>query len=500
MKMTKATLITLAAQVLPTFLPPTFAAPSLRSVDVIAQGGQALPVQTGHRFEEICVVPSKFNGIDSQYSADDLKAESKLCSKSFYEGGQNLKAYGVCPKLNSTNPGTLVVEIPEGWTKENTESAFCKNKSSIASAYKDHYEVDSKFKQSITCSYSPSALAAYHLSRMLGGIINTPVAVVRTMDTATHGQVINKALKLLEGRNSEIIYKSWNMFRSRNQTQDDFKLYAKGSDGVALYGALSQNIKREYVYTEVSGVGPYDTRYQRFQQQAPFKRVADTRPLSQIAGSTRFASIMPVLQQMKDVSNMIVLDSLLSQDDRIGNIHFQMVAMSLDSNGNVIQQPLTGKELKVLEARNPGKTLSRWSESAFTSAATDKVITRVMVLKDNDCGVDVDKRSNNMRVISAIEQVRHMSPTTYNQLLRLKTLANDPNSGLESFFKSTLLYRDQDFSPKTKKSFMDNLNRVVSVIKKNCESGELKLDLQTDFTANGEWQAPSSATQNCSGL
>jgi hypothetical protein len=229
-------------------------------------------------------------------------------------------------------------------------------------------------------------------------------------------------------------------------------------------------------------VGPYDTRYQRFMQQAPFNRVVDSRSVDEIIKSSG-AKPEVVQQQMKDVSEMIVLDTLLSQDDRIGNIHFHLYWTKLEGN-RIIKTLLEKADLVKVEAQFKGKPLSRVSESALASVIDPRgVLTRVMTLKDNDCGVDVDKRSNNMRVISAIEQVRHMSKKTYEQLLKMKALVDKNDPAFLTFFRDTLLYRAADFST-SKKSFVDNLNRVISVITKNAgnvtensNDGILKLDL-----------------------
>jgi hypothetical protein len=466
----------------------------LKTTEVLARGGISKMLPTPNSGSEVCIIPDKLASFGNlAYSSKDVDKEAELCALSMHEGvasGVNgLKTTATCPKLNSTNPGVLLVQIPGvgteseiGWTKSKVESAFCKNKSQMDSKLKGDYEVEAKFKQSITCSYAPSALAAYHLSRMMGGMLNTPVAVVRTMDRETHEGIIQKALKLLSGQSSAIIYKAWSSFQRKSAERTDEKLYI--DSGRYLYGALSENISKEFIYTEVSGVGPYDTRYERFQKQGPFQRVASSRSLESLAGGVNFDKVIPIAQQMKDVADMVVLDSLLSQDDRIGNIHFNLYRLKLDGHGNVMRTVLKAKDIKSLEALTPKKSLSRWPESSFSNNVTeDGVLVRIMTLKDNDCGVDVDKRSNNMRVISGVEQLRHLSRTTFHQLLKLHRLAQDSGSALHDFFVNTLLYREKDFAQQSRKGFLANLNTVVSKLKLNCEAGVLKLDLDPTFDA-----------------
>lgn len=438
---------------------------------------------------DACIIPQKYSLTEkNNYSTQDEKREKKLCKI-------DLNANALCPKLNSTNPGTLIIDpkdVPPGTVMTNSA---CKAKS---------FGVDAKFKQSITCSYAPSALAAYHLSRVLGNQLITPVAVARSMDSERHSAIIDQALSILTGRNSEIIYKSWDMFKTRNSkkhgSESEPKLYLSSSHGPLLYGALSENLKRESIYTEVSGVGPYDTRYQRFTQQAPYKRVTDDKDVESIIGKNITDLIaLPALQQMIDVSNMIVLDTLLNQDDRIGNIHFYLSYATLNTDGTYSMEPLDKESLFHVSGLNKQyKSLSRWREQDITNATgayikykqtqlakkspeeakafnTQGILLRQMVLKDNDCGVDVDKRSNNMRGISAIESLRHISPTTYLNILRLQKAVNN-GTELKDFFLNTLLYRAKDFAG-GRKTFVDNLNKVADTIKANCKNNSLKIDL-----------------------
>ncbi|MGZ3791344.1 MAG: hypothetical protein ACXVCP_03280 [Bdellovibrio sp.] len=358
---------------------PAPALAQMRTSDYLKSGGSTVEFQASGLMNEICVIPSKIKTFpDTRYSKKDEEKEAKLCSLTVYENSletdDSLTTVATCPKITSTNPGVLFVEIPghdkKDWNKEKTENAFCKPKTEFSPAYKDAYEVEAKLKHSVTCSYTPSALAAYHVGRMLGGAGNTPVAVTRTMNRQTHEGIIAKAQDLLKDQTNTIIFNSWNMFQKKSAEHTDDKIYI--DDGQQIYGALSENIKKEFIYTEVSGVGPYDTRYARFQKQEPFLRITDNRTLSEIAGGMNYRNVIPVAQQMKDVSDMIILDTLLSQDDRIGNIHFKLNWASIDENGAAIFTPLSGKEIDAVEAKTPGKSLSRWREQNFASITSDK--------------------------------------------------------------------------------------------------------------------------------
>lgn len=446
-------------------------------------GGVITYINSNNNQEDYCILPpqfslqneskqTKFIHSSDMYSDRDRKREEKLCSL-------DLNSSPLCPKVGSTNPGVFVIsqeDAPQG-----TDINYCKGR---------EFGLEAKFKQSITCSYSGSALAAYHLSRILGNLFITPVVVARSMDKARHDELITQALEILDGRKSETIYKAWFQF-SKASTSNPLphKIYLSNGQ---LYGALSENIKHEFNYTEVSGVGPYDTRYQRFKEQGPFNWVKSEQSMSELSGSDLVTvESLPQLQQMIDVSNMVVLDSLLSQDDRIGNIHFLLSYAILNPDGSYSKIPVEKEYLKNIESRFKKRSLSRWSAKeimnetknyvSFKSVDRDfntkGILLREMVLKDNDCGVDVDKRSNMMRQIGALEEVKHLSPTTYKNVLRLHSLVQANSTEVRNFFLKTLLYRESDYSKANTVSFKDNLKYVATVLKTRCETGQLRLDL-----------------------
>ncbi len=443
----------------------------------------------------LCIIPNQDILTSNELvkvKSGDLEDEAKLCAMSFIPGvnlsvptgSAELDAalsappvMGLKPKLNSTNPGVLVTEA-DGST-------------------------EAKFKQSITCSYAPAALASYHVSRILGNVGRTPVAVARTMDKAQHYQIALGALQALAGDPSQLIYKTWTQFKkAHEQTNLDKKIF--DDSGKWVYGALSKNVKKEYKYTVVSGVGAYDTRYQRFMQQSPFnQRVADIRGVLEIAqaeqgGHIDVLKLAPVLVQMKDVSDMVLLDTLLNQDDRIGNIHLKLKWYTRQADGTIVDEKpkddADNNEIQKIEAKlktfgskqHPGNS----SEDQLASLSSlrngeDAIVVREMVLKDNDCGGDVDKRTNQMRANSVLEAVRHMSPDTYSRFMDFAKFAESAEASGEAkaFFRDTVFYRSEDIGSygSVGKTLMANITKAKQILIKNCNDGKLKLDLDTDI-------------------
>lgn len=405
--------------------------------------------------QEMCVRANKI--LPSAYKDKDLKQEQELCNYDFY------KNVALCPKLNSTNPGVLITEIIEGKTRTETMN-MCSSKQSIS--------VEAKFKNSITCSYTPSILAYYHFSRFLKAG-NVPVAVLRTMDRTEHWNVAQRALKAVANNPSSVIYKTWSQFANAHNNLNNMDVFDNSKQFV--YGALSDNPKKEFKYTEISGVGDYETRYERFLKQRPYLNVANPQNALDIAGSNDYKKSLQTILQMKDVSDMILLDTLFSQDDRIGNIHYKLAWYIPE------QDEKTG-ELK-FEVKNSKAQLSNDSKSWVIPQEEKNysqiggVLVREILMKDNDCGVNVAVRSNMMRKISAIEGVRHMSARTYRRFIDLYKVAK--TTEFTNWMKAELQFKYADIKD-PRKGFLANLDRAYSVLNTNCKNGSLKLDLNID--------------------
>lgn len=460
---------------------------------------------------ESCMVPRHFDESREPQLEKDRVEEAKLCRMTLNSDSTLLvqeqtpgkiklpkvgKEYATCPKLNSTNPGTNFVEIPDGWSREKTEATLCEKESSLSAANSELLEVEAKFKSSITCSYTPAALGGYHISRLLGNVGRAPVAVLRTLDRGHHEAVVKKAESVL-GITAEIISKAWQLFKKADFAaaagNPNPKLYVE--NGALIYGGLQKNLQGEEKYTEISGVGPYETRYERFVLQPPFKRVSNAAEIAPAVVGKAFAVVHPTLSQMKEVSDLVLFDVLLSQDDRSGNIHYKVEVREVPPNGGIpTARKMTDLEKAELENLLKVKKSKKVSaeELAELSArlfpAGNAILVRALYLKDNDCGVDVDKRVNNMRVVKALEQVRHMSGETYSRFLRF---ADDVLSDrFKTFALETLLYRAQDYEGHPK-SLKENVKFALQTLKANCRAGVLKLDLDVSYSTNGLAQSAS---------
>lgn len=394
--------------------------------------------------DESCVIPSRLEG--AIYSKGDLEKEAGLCEQNFYDN------VGLCPKYNSTNPGVILLKPNAQYTKAAIDASNCNLKTMDV-------KKASKYKQSISCSYTPSILGYYHVSRALGGAGNVPPVVLRTMDAQTHKNLMTKANNSLAGSKS-LIAQTWAQFsRVHSAPQSYPQIFDNSLNQV--YGALVYNVKGEANYNEVNGFGSYDTRYERFFQQKAFLNVADSRTASQIIGSSNFAQVAQTVVQMKDVSDMIILDTLMSQQDRIGNIHYKYSWYFLSGDKT------EGYDTKKSDADIEKNSVVIPAKEKAEMAPKNAVLVKEMILKDNDCGV---VKSNMMAQFGGVEQIKHMSYETYQKLAALQKSLMTKTT--QDYFMKGLLFNEKDYSKTAALA-----RKIMATLKAKCQSGELRFDV-----------------------
>lgn len=415
----------------------------------VPRGENTSVIKSPRGLSEVCIITQKIPG--ANFSEEDLKNEQKLCAIDFYEDSV------VCAKQNSTNPGLLLGKLPSGKTKENAEKALCNDL--------DDLKKVAKFKQSISCSYTPAMLAYYQFSRFFDAG-RVPVSVLRTMDKTEHEHQTDLALSYdLSG----IIKTNLKSMQKAHDGGTDPALFDDSKK--FIYGALNKNVSNGNYYGEVNGKGEYETRYQRFLKLAPFQRVSSDASVEALAQGSSFNEVVQTVVQMKDVSDMVLLDTILSQDDRIGNIHYKFAWYYVDEKGMIQRHnsdTKIDKKKKVVVVPVAEKAKYK---------ALNAVLVKEMILKDNECGVDVNKRTNMMRNFSAIEQLKHMSAKTYSKLMKLNSMAKTLE--FNAWMQRELLYTKADLAGE-KRSFQNNLSRAVTVLRQNCENGSLQLDLNLE--------------------
>lgn len=385
---------------------------------------------------EICVLPH--HPRDSAYSAQDEADEAFLCKLDYYGTTVDSQRVAVCPKLNSTNPGLnlLLNKIDFSYPSfpVNCQSRDKK------------LELIAKHKQSISCSYTPSLLTYYHLSRQLGGILNVPVAVLRTVDKDEHLQWTKEAISYFSSSNNDLIYQNWLHFSRAHSSPEKYpQIFTRNKQ--FLFGALTMNALDEKYYSDVSGKGDYSTRELRFQKLQPFQKISDNLGLASINHGLSLQEKIQNLVQMKDVSDMILMDYLLNQADRIGNVHY-LDRFYTFQNGELL---------------------------ASSKATEGALAIKQMILKDNDCGIT---KENRFKKFGILEKVRHLSPQTYRLFLNWARKLDQPE--MIEFMKKELLLTTKDlFDPK--RGIIANAHSAKNLLMKNCRTGFLMLDIDPAY-------------------
>lgn len=407
-----------------------------RSEDAVGDGEEAVLDTSANRgvqtatyaapdgTKEICVVPQHLAGGD--YKKGDADDEKELCGYDFYN---NVK---ISPKTVSTNPGTDI-EDAKGKTL-------------------------AKFKQSITCSYTPSILGYYHLSRALGGVGDVKPAVVRTIDLEQHKKISAAGVRATAGQG--LINTLWKQYATweSNPSNPKYKDLLFTSDLGEIYGALQVNPRGEVKYKEINVRAAGDDISARFRQTSAWAQVTS-------GGSARslgknLASFAQPVQLMRDISDMVLIDTLMSQQDRYGNIHAVDYYYYVNSK--------TGKVEKVKQSK---------VEMGEAQKPAGAVAVRKMLLKDNDCGV---VKTNVALRAHMLESLRHMSPKTY-KALRWLNQNFGPNMDAPKFFVREALFTQRDLD-----MLRANLKDADAKLHSACTSGKLLLDLDMEDQLAGK--------------
>jgi hypothetical protein len=404
----------------------------------LVRGEKIVELPAPGRSAEVCVIPKHFPG--AVYSNNDLKAESQLCSIDEYTNA------AVCPKTNSTNPGLDFYSLPPGFTPQQVEAAHCKTPGAKKIA---------KYKLSTSCSYTPSILGYYHLSRILGGIANVPPAVLRTVDRQNHVALGHMALG--EIALNSLIHQTWASLLSQlaagaGASKRDFLLT---DDFTQSYGALSVNPTNEQFYKEFFNGGSNNVaRAATFRDKnlivAMLARSAD---VNTFVGRTFTTANVQTIVQLKDAADLIVIDTLLNQQDRFGNIHYLETYYYRDSTD--------------LNSDGTPKLKSSKTLTPEEVAKAGAVQVKQMLLKDNDCGVD---KQNIAKEAGFVNRVAHIDPTTYRNILHLDAIADSTET--KTFFLQELVFTANDYVNVRK-----NLKDLAVTLHQNCTQRRLRLDL-----------------------
>lgn len=484
------------------------------SLPVGGSGVTAYESPSPHSVKEYCkqldAIPGIGNGLATNADDQDRqKAAAKLCKIDFYSA----KA-AFCPKNNSTNPGTDIYDLPKQEDAQGndvldasgnphytmTRSQFEMNECKKAESARAGKRV-AKYKSSISCSYTPSILAYYQLSRLMDGAAHVPSSVLRTMDLKEHVILDNVALQIT----TDTIHDTWSAFAHDDQNPQQAhqggltpatasKLYTDDFD--QIYGALLKQAGNEGKFREIDGGGGSDKTaiYKNIRTSNPYYLAVTTASNlgTSLSRNFNFKTVQG-LQHLKDMSSIIILDYLLNQQDRLGNTH-KLAYYEYLKDGHIQKDAAKEYDMDQLASTTAGfhnVPVATWPDKRPQKYKDlGAVVIEELFLKDNDCGVAKENLTKENGISPAA--IRHMGRRAYQGLQTLtKQITSDP-SGVKKYFADELRFTASDYA-----SFLANINTAVSAMTANCKNGSLKLDLDyEDFAVN----APTTAADCTAGM
>jgi hypothetical protein len=402
---------------------------------------------------ELATRPATFPGHPEIYSKKDVEKEKELAGIDFYNGKtkEGLDIV-LIPKTYSTSPGLNIhaIKLPAGVSRLSYAETH------TGKAHSSGDGVIAKYKQSIPThfTYSPSILGYYHLSRFLDAGHVEP-AIVRTMDVAAHKALADLGKAKAVGSNNR---QQWTELRALDDAHSNPTLYTK--DGKQLYGSLQANPTGEESYPHLSDLGGAAA----FAASSEFAKVTNSNPLKLTCkdanGKLNQAAIQQIVQ-IRDLSDMVLLDFIMSQADRFsGNMHSEKIYLWVE---NGVLKNTTRKT-------DPAKAAEQLKQIPPEAVLVDR-----MIMKDNDAGL---VSGNSAKTYHLLEKISHMDPTTYNRLLNIQKELLKPE--VAQWFQTELLFTPADF-----KTVKDNVDQAVGILMARKEQG-LFLDANVSAALEAE--------------
>lgn len=434
--------------------------------DVAAAKAQGRKV-TDHGKGDTCVALKPLAG--ATYRDDDLKKEDKLCNADFYidqKQGDD-KPVVLCPKLNSTNPGTNVYELPDGKTKASLQTdAACLSG-------QDSLDKVGKYKQSLWCSHTGAILAAYHVSRALGDVAGVPAAVLRTMDKASHRAIVDQGARLTTQKygatSKTFIKRNWNaLWPCLHDGRSDCGMPGTSSENLYIRGPVlwdtevgSTNFRSGHLVGAFMANASEDGKYPNITTSASLK--ANKRYVALGKSGLSFTkgwdpeTVQGILA-MKDIGDFLILDTIIEQQDRFS-----------DSGGNLSQ-----KKYLVWQGADG---VMRSERADKKKDAPDGALTIArMVIEDNDCGLRKGMRRAR-GYDELISNIRHLAPSTYQGLLNLAATVDAQRAE----FTQGMAMSNKEFD-----RLAENVHFVADTFSAKCNAGQLALDLDVDGYIKGQ--------------
>ena len=394
----------------------------------------------------------------------DARAEEAFCRIDF-----SSPSVGVCPKTWSTSPGAQVYDL-EGTNWAGRAPDF--EREICADGRKARKEARAElaiFKNSLngretSGTFAPSSLLYYHFSRLLQTRLQVPVAVFAELPVKPYlERVVVPGVRASESARLKMLHAGWRemdlalsdpaAFNHRRELFTD--------DNARLWGMLLVEEGRRYG-PEVNGTrasGWGDGQNHDFQRTPAFFALRTDAPLADAIATglteaaadpemgkalVRAPSAAQVAWWMNEITELVILDTLFRQQDRIGNIDYRWRWQWIEQG-----------ELRA-SYTDPGRE--------------DALKLRVSQLNDNDAGVRSGYANYALRT-GMLDGWHHMDPGLYR---RVQTLGADFATGGRVAQAVRANYR---LSRREAEGVIKRGIQVAEALRQRCESGALRFDL-----------------------
>ncbi len=445
--------------------------------------GVSSQFESPNGLSEQCVRVTPIPG--GAYSDSDRKHEEAHCSIDFYSAD-----IALCPKTWSTSPGTAIYDISEGpyaGNRSEFERNACKEGKSASNLAKGRI---AKFKSTMnqkgtSGTFSTSSLLYYHFSRFFDTSVKVPVAVWRSMDASVHlSEVANPGLSISGGSHGgRMNHEGWRAFVSADKNPETYKptddLFTR--DRRQIYGVLLDSPGHRYG-SEINGTrksGWGKGQNHDFQETPAFLALRSTKPLAQaiVEGLAKGrkdrqinrdlgpdVSDQQMVFWMQELTEIVLLDFIFSQQDRVGNIDFTPY-WYWNENGD------------------PTRKKAKHHEPDDGDVPAGAVLIRRTNLNDNDAGGRV-AYANFAKSTEMLEKIRHFNADTYRKLMELDSDLR--TQGLVFGWLSTSL----GLNERQIGQVVKNTSLTAQILRDTCANGNLLFDLDAEaFFLNEETAA-----------
>jgi hypothetical protein len=392
------------------------------------------------------------------FTKHDKKKIDELGSLDFY-ASSGPQSVGVVPKLHNTSAGIEIYQLPPTLTKETFEKTEGPYRSGVTRKYsnKRSGEKIAKFKAG---TMAQSGLACFHMSRLLGHLVEVPPATYRTMDLQEFQKVGDQARTTGHPSCTE----AWGQLRAMAKSGSS-KLILP--DGKTVYGSLAQNPRGEDSspedYWTVGAIRGHSF----------YKVLSSKSPVANILNLTD-AKCLQDLALAQDMIRGVILDSIFRQVDRLGNISVEQLQHYVDRDGKV-----------------------KWDDKLSDKDKADAVspifgLKRIMY-KDNDDGMMWGM--NSISVTPILNEAHHVDRTIYDRLQWLAGLMQDSEPGSDAKIKDyfvSVVHVSGDNYDKLEASVL----KQASSLKSRVDAKDILVDLDFEGTMKKLYAKEVEAAQS----